>query len=92
MRNNKKILNYIITEKIDETANSVVYRGRRDSAGAASSAETVIIKVLKIEHSTPSDIARFKQEYEIIKGLHFEGILETFDIIEYTEGMALVLE
>ncbi|MCP4130833.1 MAG: serine/threonine-protein kinase PknK, partial [bacterium] len=47
---------------------------------------------LKIEHSTPSDIARFKQEYEIIKGLHFEGILETFDIIEYTEGMALVLE
>ncbi|MCP4130836.1 MAG: serine/threonine-protein kinase PknK, partial [bacterium] len=83
----KKILDYEIIEHIDETVNSIVYRGRKGREKG-----TVIIKVHNLENSSLSKIARFKQEYEIIKNLNFEGILKTYDIIETGNRIALVLE
>jgi len=51
----EKISDYILQEKLGETNKSVVYRGIKDSADT-----TVIIKLLKIERASPTDIAHFK--------------------------------
>ena len=60
----KKIANYQITEKLKETRSSIVYRAHKEGE-----TETVIIKELRTKQPSPTDIARFKQEYEIIRGI-----------------------
>ncbi len=83
----KKIDRYEILESVAETRKSLLYRGR-----AGDSAETVIIKVLKTRNPTPSEIARFRQEYRLIKSLDLEGVVKVKDFLEQKEGFALVLE
>ncbi len=83
----KRISNYNITEKIDETRGSYIYRASREN-----DQRTYIIKELKSANPTPSDIARFKNEYEIIKKLDIKGVIKTYDILEYEGKIALVLE
>ncbi|MCP4104551.1 MAG: AAA family ATPase [Desulfobacteraceae bacterium] len=83
----ERIADYTILENIDETKHSLVYRGQR-----LEDAETVIIKVLKSENPMPSEIAKLRQEYEIIKSIQISGVLGVHDILPYDEGCALVLE
>jgi len=83
----KKFANYILREKIYETRNSIIYRGYKENES-----QSFIIKLLKTMYPTPSEIARFRQEYELIKGLDLKGVIKTFDIISYGDGFALILE
>ncbi|MCP4130560.1 MAG: AAA family ATPase [bacterium] len=83
----KKILDYSILEKVGETIRSVIYRCRKEEEDS-----TVIIKVLKIEYPTPSEIARFKQEYMIIKKVDIPGIIKTYNIIDFEKSFALIQE
>ncbi len=83
----KKISNYNILEKIDETRGSLIYRASKEN-----DEKTYIIKELKSVNPTPSEIARFKNEYEIIKKLNIKGVIRTYDILEYDGKIALVLE
>ncbi|MCP4130134.1 MAG: AAA family ATPase [bacterium] len=83
----KTIANYIILEKIDETRSSMLYRGRKKDA-----AETVIIKVLKNTYPSDSDIARFRHEYDILRTINIDGIVKAHDIIEFIDGIAIILE
>ncbi len=83
----EKLQGYKITEKLDETRHSVVYRGKRDGDN-----NSYAIKVLKTEFPSPAEIARFYQEYEIIKNIDFEGVIKTYDIIDHSGGVALILE
>jgi predicted ATPase/serine phosphatase RsbU (regulator of sigma subunit) len=83
----ERIQDYLLLEKIAETRGSIVCRGRQEK-----SKNTVIIKSLKAKFPTPSEIARFRQEYELIKSLDLEGVVKTFDIISHDEGFALILE
>ncbi|MCP4346026.1 MAG: AAA family ATPase [Desulfobacterales bacterium] len=83
----ERIADYTILENIDETKHSLVYRGQR-----LQDAETVIIKVMKSENPMPSEIAKFRQEYEIIKSIRIKGVIGVHDILSYDEGCALVLE
>ncbi|MCP4129869.1 MAG: AAA family ATPase [bacterium] len=82
-----KILDYTILGTVGETSRSVVYRCRKETEE-----KTVIIKVLKAEYPTPSEIARFKQEYELIRSIDIDGVVRTYDIIDYESGFALILE
>ncbi len=82
-----KILDYAVIEKINDTKSSLVYRGQKDG-----DEKTIIIKVLKVKSPTPSEIARFKHEYDIIKNIDFHGVVKNYDFLEYEEGFALVLE
>ncbi|MCP4131782.1 MAG: serine/threonine-protein kinase PknK, partial [bacterium] len=84
----EKFFDYEILEQLDETGKALVYRGKN----TGDHDNTVIIKILKTRYSTVSEIARFKQEYNIIKNLHIDGILETYDIIEDNNVVALILE
>jgi predicted ATPase/serine phosphatase RsbU (regulator of sigma subunit) len=83
----EKIQNYTITQKIAETRSSFVYRGHK--AGAKG---TVIIKVMKATYPSASEIARFKQEYELIKSISLENIIKTYELLEHNDSFALVLE
>ncbi len=83
----EKIGNYILREKILETKNSIIYRGHKKNAS-----QPLIIKCLKTTHSTPSEIARFRQEYERIKKLDIKGVIKTFDVLHYKEGFVLCQE
>ncbi len=61
---NSSIGDYIITDRIAETNNSIIYRGHKKNEN-----DSVIIKSLKKDFPSAADIARIKQENNIIKNL-----------------------
>jgi predicted ATPase/serine phosphatase RsbU (regulator of sigma subunit) len=82
-----KIQDYAIIEKIAETRGSLVYRGRKEDEQ-----DTMVIKVLKTRYPSLSDVARYKQEYDLIKSIDLEGVIKTYDLLEHDGTFALVLE
>ena len=83
----KTISDYTIIEKISETGKSIIYRAQKER-----DKKKYIIKVLKNVYPSPSEIARFRQEYEIIKKLDMDGIVKTYDIINFENNFAIILE
>ena len=83
----EKIQDYTILEKIAETRGSLVYRGRKEDEH-----DTAVIKVLKTQFPSLSEIARYKQEYELIKSIDLDGVIKTYDLLEHDGTFALVLE
>ncbi len=83
----ERIGDYHIVEKVAETHHSIVYRARRDG-----SHDTVIIKTLKAVYSSPAEIARFRQEYELISRIRLAGVVEYRGLFAYQNAFALVLE
>lgn len=82
-----KIAGYILQQKLSESRNSVIYLGHKDGEP-----RRLLIKLLKAINPIPSEIARFMQEYELIKNSDLEGIVKTFDIINIAGDFALVTE
>lgn len=78
---------YTLRERIHETGHSVIYRGFKDDES-----RPVIIKLLKTLYPSPSEIARFRQEYELIKSIDLDGVIKTFDLISQDDRFVLVLE
>jgi len=78
---------YEILEKINESRSSLIYRGLPEG-----SSKTIIVKILKTKYPTPSELARFQQEYNLIKNLDLDGIIKTYDIVNYQDGYVLILE
>lgn len=83
----KRILDYILLQKISETRRSIIFRGKKENDD-----RTVIIKILNNEHPTPAEVFRFRQEYSHIKELNLDGIVKTHEIISHSGGFALILE
>ena len=83
----EKFANYILQEKIHETRNSIIYRGHKENE-----TQPVIIKLLKTKYPTPSEIARFKQEYNLVKKLDIENIIKIFDLVEHDNKYAIIEE
>lgn len=73
-------------EKIAETRGAIVYRGEREDGSP------VIIKTLKTQLPGPSEIARFKHEYETIKRIDHGGVIKIHDIIYDQDIISLILE
>lgn len=84
-----KILCYHILEKIDESRRSIIYRAKKDDDD-----NTYIIKILKSKFSTPTstEIARFKQEYETMRKIALDGVVKAYDIVNYENTIAIILE
>ncbi|RCJ30330.1 guanylate cyclase [Nostoc punctiforme NIES-2108] len=81
------IADYQIISKIYESANSLVYR-----AVANFSNRPVILKVLKEDYPTPSELTRYKQEYEITCNLEIDGAIKAYNLLPYGSTLAIVLE
>jgi predicted ATPase/GAF domain-containing protein/tRNA A-37 threonylcarbamoyl transferase component Bud32 len=81
------IANYKILSKIYESSNSLIYR-----AIDSSSQQSVILKVLKKDYPIPTELTRYKQEYEITHSLQVAGAIKAYDLLPYGNTLAIVLE
>ncbi len=80
------ITDYQITAKVYESANSLVYRA------LDTDKRSVILKVLKKDYPSPSELTRYKQEYEITRSLKIPGAVSAYDLLPYENTLAIVLE
>ncbi len=81
------ITGYSLTEKIAEGGKSIVYRGVRESDGMQ-----VVLKIIRQAHPSLADIARFKKEFELIKGISIDGVIKTHGLVEEKDRIAMILE
>ncbi len=79
---------YEVITQIHESANSIVYRGRRN----VGDNEPVILKVLKQEYPTPEQITRYKREYEIVQSLTIDGVTRAYSLQKYQNTLVMILE
>jgi predicted ATPase/signal transduction histidine kinase/tRNA A-37 threonylcarbamoyl transferase component Bud32 len=82
-----EVVGYSLTEHLYESANSLVYRGRRGSNELPA-----IIKILKEDYPTPAELTRYRQEYEITHSLNLEGVIQTYGLEPYQRTLAIILE
>jgi len=78
---------YPTVRLIYDGAHSLVYRGHRKTDN-----QPVILKMLKQDYPTPAEIARYRQEYEIIQDLNLAGVINTYCIEKYQNTLVIVLE
>ncbi len=83
----KVIANYLLTEKIYESANSEVYRGIRKS-----DRQSFILKVLKQDYPTPQELTRYRQEYEITRNLNLDGAIKAYGLEPYQRTLVIIFE
>ena len=81
------ILNYQTIETIYDGTRTLVYR-----AVSSDDQLPVVIKLLKNEYPTFSELVQFRNQYTIAKNLSQPGIIETYSLEPYKNGYALVME
>ncbi|MEG3966947.1 AAA family ATPase [Microcoleus sp. T2B6] len=82
-----EINGYEILTQIYESINSTVYRGIRQQDNQA-----VILKFLKEDYPTPSELVRYKQEYEITRNLNLDGVIKAYELKPYQRTLCIILE
>jgi predicted ATPase/signal transduction histidine kinase/tRNA A-37 threonylcarbamoyl transferase component Bud32 len=78
---------YKITEEIQVGISTAIYRGIRQQ-----DQKPVILKLLKSEYPTLTEIARLRQEYKITKDIEYEGVIKAYGLEKYRNGFTLILE
>ena len=78
---------YISDEIIHDSNRTIVYRALR-----ATDRQPVVIKIQKGELLGIEQIARFKQEYQILSQLDFPNIIKAYKLEKYQNKLALIVE
>lgn len=78
---------YQFIETLHTGVRTSVARACKDSENSS-----VIIKTLKAEYPTLSDITRLRNEYQILHSLNGEAIIKPLSLETYKNGLALILE
>ncbi|BAZ21459.1 serine/threonine protein kinase and signal transduction histidine kinase with GAF and PAS/PAC sensor [Kalymmatonema gypsitolerans NIES-4073] len=81
------IRGYQLLAQIYESANSLVYRAMREEGN-----QPVILKVLKEDYPTPSELIRYKQEYEITRNLNVDGAIKAYALEPVERTLVIILE
>ncbi|XXT24205.1 AAA family ATPase [Sorangium sp. So ce429] len=81
-----RIDRYVVTEQIYAGTGAVLYRGYRDDDGAH-----VTVKLPPGEYPDPSDVARIRHEYAILKDIDVPGVARALDLMKHRNALALVL-
>jgi PAS domain S-box-containing protein len=82
-----ELLGYCITEELYSGSRTQVYRGRQEANQLP-----VVIKVLKRQYPTFSELVQFRNQYTIAKNLDIPGIIKPYTLEPYYNGYALVME
>ncbi|MBD2001561.1 protein kinase [Leptolyngbya sp. FACHB-541] len=82
-----ELSSYKIQELLYESDNSGVYR-----AVGLDKVEQVILKVLKQGYPTRAELTRYCHEYEMIRGLSGEGIIQAYALETHQKSLVIVLE
>ncbi|NCS01078.1 MAG: AAA family ATPase [Microcystis aeruginosa G13-11] len=78
---------YQLVEKIYESPNSLVYRATLNQNN-----QPIVIKILKENYPTPSELTRYKQEYEITRSLNVDNIVKSYDLQRYENSLVILFE
>ena len=78
---------YQISAQIHRSANSIVYRGERKQDNLP-----VILKVLRQNYPTPTQLTRYKQEYQITHNLALEGVVKAYSLENYQNTLVIIFE
>ena len=81
------IASYFQLAKIYESSHSRVYRGRRELDGQA-----VIVKVLKEDYPSASELTRYRTEYKITRSLNLAGVIKAYSLEKYQNTPVMILE
>ena len=78
---------YQIIEKIYESDNSTVYR-----AILKENNQPIILKILKENYPTPSELARYKQEFDITSSFNSDNIIKVQSLQRYDNSLVMFVE
>ena len=78
---------YQVSTQIHQSFNSLVYRGYRESDNLP-----VILKVLRQEYPTPTQLTRYKQEYQIARNLNLQGVIKAYGLESCQNTLVIVFE
>ena len=81
------IAGYLVTEEIHESANSLIFRATQPTNN-----QPVILKMLKQSDPSPERIAWFKREFELIKSLQLDGVVQAYRLTSDQHRPVMVLE
>lgn len=76
-----------ISAQIHRGANSLVYRGSRKPDNLP-----VILKVLRQNYPTPTQLTCYKQEYQITQNLDLEGVVKAYSLENYQNTLVIIFE
>lgn len=76
-----------IQSKIYESSNSLVCRGIREEDDRA-----IVVKMLKQDYPSPQELTRYRQEYEITRSLHLEGVVKAYSQQDYQRTLIILSE
>lgn len=79
--------NYQIIKKIYESANSLVYQAVQKQDN-----QPFILKILKENYPTASELTRYKQEYTITRSLNSDSIIKAYKLQRLDNTLTMVLE
>ncbi len=78
---------YQISNQIHQSNNSLVYRGYRSSDNLP-----VIVKVLRQNYPTPTQLTRYQQEYQLTHNLNLQGVIKAYSLESYQNTLAIIFE
>ncbi len=81
------VTNYRILEKIYESNKTLVYRGTTQPDN-----QPTILKILKENYPSVSDLIRYKQEYEITSSLKVDSTIKSYDLQRHENSLVMFLE
>ncbi|MEH2023116.1 ATP-binding sensor histidine kinase [Nostoc sp.] len=89
-----RIAGYQIIEQLYSGSRTQVYRAVRecDTFGGLRQRLPVVIKLLKREYPTFSELVQFRNQYAIAKNLDIPGIIKPYSLEADRNGYALVME
>ena len=87
IQKNVQIIDYQIIERVYSGSRTLVYRAVR-----TSDQSPVVIKLLKNDYPTFSELVQFRNQYTIAKNLNSPLIVQTYSLSPYQNGYALVME
>ncbi|MCU0537266.1 MAG: serine/threonine-protein kinase PknK [Hydrococcus sp. Prado102] len=76
-----------ILAHIYESANSLIYRGRREKDNLP-----IILKLLKHDNPNPVELVRYQQEYQLTRYLNLEGVIKTYELQKYQNTLVIIFE
>ena len=82
-----ELTGYQIIDRIYSGTRTLVYRGTR-----TCDETPVVIKVLRSEYPSFSELVQFRNQYTIAKNLNLPGIIQTYSLEAYQNGYALIVE
>ncbi|MDH4199439.1 MAG: SpoIIE family protein phosphatase [Spirochaetia bacterium] len=82
-----KLNDYKIKDIIYESDRSVIYSAIRNS-----DAQPIIVKALANGYPSPEEIARFKGEFEIMRDIHLDGVVQVYTFEKHEHTFIMTME